>query len=73
MKTILEITYIEVKYKDDKKYFKTHALLETGEECVGFGEGFKVGDEVEYWFDEKWGVTKMQHGGKHEKKEERED
>lgn len=67
MKKILEILWIERKIsKVGTPYFKTMALLETGEECAGFGEGFKVGDEVEYWFDEQWQQTKMKHGGMHE-------
>lgn len=61
-----------VERKESKKsetYWKTTALLDDGTEAQGYGREFKVDDPVEVFFH--YGQVKMQHGGKHEKKEER--
>lgn len=60
MRTILRIDHIEEKTnaKGDI-YHRTHATLEDGEECVGFGKDFKVGDLVMVFYDDKWGLCKM--------------
>lgn len=59
MRTILKILWVEVT----PKFTRTHAivtdLMGNEEESVGYGDGFKVGDKVEYFFDSKWGVAKM--------------
>lgn len=55
MRKIIEILFVE----KTPTYTRTHVLLDTGEECVGYGEDFNVGDLCEHWFDEKWGVAKV--------------
>ena len=59
MKRIFSIDHIEEWEKDGKKHSRTYATLETGEEAVGYGKGFEVGDAVEYWFDAAHQITKM--------------
>lgn len=56
MRTIIAITGAEEKRKDDRIYYRTHAILDDGEECIGFGE-FKVGEEVQVFLHKN--VIKM--------------
>ncbi len=61
MKRIVRIDHTERRLdKHRRVYFRTHAILDTGEEAVGYGNNFQVGDLVEYWFDKQWNVCKMQ-------------
>lgn len=55
MHRIIEIVGIE---KHDK-FSRTHAILDDGSETIGYGVNFKVGDEVESFWDERWSVYKM--------------
>jgi hypothetical protein len=60
MRRILEITTIESwKDKYEKVHYRTHAILDNGEEAAGYGSKFKNGDLVEAWFDEDWDLYKM--------------
>ena len=34
-------------------------MLNNGQEAVGFGKDFKVGDRVGYWFDDRYNLCKM--------------
>ena len=55
MRTIITILGIE----KHPKYSITHAVVDDGTACKGFGKDFKVGDKVMVFFDEKWGQIKM--------------
>ena len=46
--------------KDSVPYYRTYAIC-GGDEVVGFGNDYKVGEKVEVFFDPKWDVAKMQH------------
>lgn len=62
MKKIIEIVGVEMRRAamSNKEYWRTHAILEDGTECVGFSKDFKVGDEVEVFFH--YGQVKMRKG-----------
>lgn len=61
MREIIEIMYKEKKIaKSGRSYILTTALLHDGEEAIGFGEDFRVGDPVEVFLHK--GVIKMQRG-----------
>lgn len=63
MRQITKILHIEKWVKDGKEYTRTHAILDNDEEARGFGE-FKVGDEVEAFFNDKWDYYQMKpHSG----------
>src|ERR1017187_7574163 len=65
MKKIVEITSVEQRTdQKGKTYFRTHAILDNQEEHTGFGKAFKVGDEVEAWFDQDWDIPKMRKSKK---------
>lgn len=49
MVTIIEILGVEEKRKDNKIYYLTHAIVEDGDELVGFGK-FEVGEKVQRYF-----------------------
>lgn len=57
MRTILAILFVEVKHKDEKPYYLTHALVDDGTECIGYGRNFKLNDSVEVFLH--WGKIKM--------------
>jgi len=63
MKQIEEIvTVAKHKDKDGKVYYRTHAIV-NGNEVSGWSRDpkeFKVGDEVVYYFDDKWHTAKME-------------
>lgn len=60
MRTVIKILGIEEKWdKTGKKYHRTHALLDTGDEVVGYGNDFNVGDLVEHFYEERWDTHKM--------------
>ena len=68
MRTIIKIVHVERRKLDknlSKKhdYWRTHAILDDGSEVVGYGKNFKVGDQVESFYDQKWDQHKMQHKG----------
>lgn len=60
MKVIKKILRVE----DRGAYKKTYAIIEDElgnlEEAVAFGDGFENGQEIEYFFDDKWGQIKFQ-------------
>lgn len=60
MRKIVKILHVMEWEKDGKKHAKTIALLDSGDEVVGYGKDFKVGDAVQAFHDDKWDVTKMQ-------------
>ena len=53
-----------LRVEDRGAYKRTHALVEDElgnlEEGIAFGDGFEIGDRVEYFFDDKWGIAKFQ-------------
>ena len=49
MVTIIEIVGVEERRKDNKIYYRTHAIDEDGTELVGFGQ-FEVGEKVQRYF-----------------------
>lgn len=61
MRKIIKIEFVEPRFdKDGKKYYRTHAVLEDGDEVVGFSRkrtDFQVGDMVMRFFHR--GVAKM--------------
>lgn len=60
MRKIIKIVGIEErKDRHGRVFYRTHALLDDGNECVGFGLGFEIGNEVESFYDDKWQVAKM--------------
>lgn len=58
MRRISEIISVEKRMKDDKPYWVTLAVA-GGDEVSGYGKDFAVGDEVEVFFDDRWGKAKM--------------
>lgn len=59
MRKIIEITFVEKRTSKDKKpYSRTHALLDDGTGATGYGEDFKINDEVEVFFHRE--TVKMQ-------------
>lgn len=62
MRTIISIDHIEERQKDDKTYYRTYATVDSGEECVGYGRDFKVGDLVEVFFDAAHNTVKIRLG-----------
>lgn len=58
MRKILKIIRTEEWVKDGKKHVRTHAILDNDEEARGYGE-FKVGDEVEAFFNDEWDYYQM--------------
>lgn len=51
MRTVIEIQHIEPRTdKAGKPYFRTHVLLDTGEEAIYWGKDISVGDLVEVFF-----------------------
>lgn len=51
---IIEITFVEPRFdKEGKKYYRTHAVLEDGDEVIGYSKRrtyFQVGDKVMRFF-----------------------
>ena len=60
MRKIIKIENVEM-LKDDhnEPYWRTHAVVDDGTECVGFGKDFDLGDKVEVFHDSKWDKVKM--------------
>lgn len=56
---IIKILHIEARTKDNKPYYRTHALLESGEVATGYSKEFKVGDRVQYFYDDRYDTIKM--------------
>jgi hypothetical protein len=56
---ILKILYIEPRQKGDLKYYRTYALLESGEVATGYGKDFAKGDKVQVFFHDKYNTIKM--------------
>lgn len=58
MRTIIEIEGVEEKV-DTKgnTYWLTYAILDDGEEVIGYGKDFDLGDKVEVFFH--FGKIKM--------------
>lgn len=61
MAVILTIEYVEEWEKDGKTIYRTHVVLDDGEEAVGFGNDFKIGESVERFYDFRWDTVKIQH------------
>lgn len=59
IRTIISILFIERRETEGRTYYRTHAMVDTGQECVGYGRDFKVGDLVEVFHHSKWDVIKM--------------
>lgn len=59
MPRIHRIIHIEKKLKDDKPYYKTHVILDDGEEATGYGKDYKVGDKVQRFYDATWDTIKI--------------
>lgn len=61
MRKIIKIEFVEPRYdKEGDKYYRTHAVLEDGDEVTGFSRKrthFRVGDEVMRFFHKN--VAKM--------------
>lgn len=55
-----------LRVEDRGSYKRTHAIvtdkLGNEEEAVAFGDGFEVGDRVEFFFDERWNTIKFRKG-----------
>jgi len=45
--------------KHAKKHYRTTALITGQDEATGYGSDFKVGQEVECWFNEEWDYLQM--------------
>lgn len=60
MHRIISILGVEERRdKDNKLYYRTHARLDTGEEVVGWGSDFEIGDEVMHFYSPEFDVIKM--------------
>lgn len=59
VRTIIEIQHVHKWKAGEHQYCRTYALLDDGTEAVGFGCDFKVGDEVEVFFHDRYGTIKM--------------
>lgn len=61
MRTIISVEHIQrCKATDtEKEYWRTHAIVDDGTECVGYGKDFDIGDKVEVFHDVKWDTVKM--------------
>lgn len=59
VRTVSKIISVEGWTKDGKAHTRTTALLDNGEESIGYGK-YEVGDEVEAFFNEKWDYYQMQ-------------
>ena len=44
----------------NQTYWKTYAVLDNGEEVVGYGKDFDLDMEVMVFYDPEWDVTKME-------------
>lgn len=57
---IKEIVWVERRVSTvDKVYYRTYAVLESGQECIGYGRAFRAGDRVMYFYDERHDICKM--------------
>lgn len=59
MPKIIRILRREKRVNKGNEYYRTHALLDDGQEAVGFGKDFVVGDKVGYWYDDRYQLCKM--------------
>ena len=58
MQKIIRIEHIEEKKdKHGRTYYRTHAILNDGTECIGFGKDFDLDMRVVTFFH--YGVIKM--------------
>lgn len=55
MRKIIKILAVE----KNKRFTRTHALLDDGSEVTGYGTDFKVGDLVQSFWHEKWQTHKI--------------
>lgn len=62
MREIVKILHVQSWTKSSKTHWRTTALLDNQEEANGYGKDYKVGDEVEAWWDEEYNQYKMQKG-----------
>jgi hypothetical protein len=66
MHKIAKIVRVEEREKFGQPYYRTYAVLDNGDECVGFSSQqsyFKSGDSVESFFDDRWNTAKMYKPG----------
>lgn len=61
MRKIVEIIRVEGWTKDGKEHTRTTAMLDNQNEAMGYGWEYKVGDEVEAWWNDEWDYYQMQH------------
>lgn len=59
MHSIIKIIGVEEWTRNEKPHSRTHVLLDNGEEAVGYGEDFKIGDECEVFFDPHHNTIKV--------------
>jgi hypothetical protein len=60
MRAIISIIGVEEKRdKDNKLFYRTHALLDDGSEVIGYGSDYKVGDKVESFYHAQYDTHKM--------------
>ena len=60
MRKILKIIGVQEKRTSNSVYYKTLALVDDGTECWGFGDDFKVGDEVMVYLHKQYDEIKME-------------
>lgn len=61
MRKILAIEHVEKRKNGvtGKEYWRTHAVLDDGTECIGYGKDFDLNDSVEVFLHK--GIIKMRH------------
>lgn len=64
MGVIISIERVEKWTKDGVEHSRTHATVNSSRfgliEVTGYGSGYKVGQKVEVFFDDKFNQAKMQ-------------
>jgi hypothetical protein len=58
MRTVISIEGVETKEKDGKPYKITHLTVDTGMECLYYGDDVELGDKVEVFFDDRYNQIK---------------
>ena len=57
--TIIEILGVEGWLSNGKRHYRTHVILEDGDEAKGYGDDYKVGDKVMRWRNDEWDYTQI--------------
>jgi hypothetical protein len=64
MGVIISIDRVERWQKNNINHARTYATVDSEThgivELAGYGDAYKVGDEVQVLFDDKWNTAKMQ-------------